>query len=183
MLASAKSKGANYALVGNLGHLQTVLDAGLEAVGDYRFNLCNAESVAQMEALGVKSSILSPELSLPQIRDVGGNTAVIVYGRLPLMTLEKCVIREVADCRACADHSVALRDRRGVEFPILREWEHRNVICNSIPTCMSDREDALARAKVTARHFLFTTETPQEVNAVIEAHKKHAAVKGNVRRI
>ncbi len=183
MLASAKSKGANYALVGNLGHLQTVLDAGLEAVGDYRFNLCNAESVAQMEALGVKSSILSPELTLPQIRDVGGNTAVIVYGRLPLMTLEKCVIREVADCRACADHSVALRDRRGVEFPILREWEHRNVICNSIPTCMSDREDALARAKVTARHFLFTTETPQEVNAVINAHKKHAAIKGNVRRI
>jgi hypothetical protein len=36
---------------------------------------------------------------------------------------------------------------------------------------------------VTARHFLFTTETPQEVNAVINAHKKHAAVKGNVRRI
>ena len=183
MLAAAKAKGAKYALVGNLGHLHLVQAAELEAVGDYRLNLCNAESVAQLERLGVASSILSPELTLPQIRDVGGNTAVIVYGRLPLMTLEKCVIREVADCRACAVGSVKLRDRRGVEFPVLREWEHRNVIYNSIPTCMSDREDALMRAKVTARHFLFSTETPREVDAVIEAHEKGVPLQGNIRRI
>ena len=183
MLASAKSKGAKYALVGNLGHLSLVLEAGLEAVGDYRLNLCNAESVAQMESLGVKTSILSPELTLPQIRDIGGNTAVIVYGRLPLMTLEKCVIREIADCNSCADGRAGLRDRRGVEFPVLREWEHRNVIYNSIPTCMSDREDALVRANVTARHFLFSTETPREVDAVIEAHETRTALRGNVRRI
>ena len=146
-------------------------------------NLTNPESVAQIEALGIGSSILSPELTLPQIRDIGGDTAAIVYGRLPLMTLEKCVIREIADCRSCEANSVKLRDRRGVEFPVLREWEHRNVIYNSIPTCMSDREDALARAKVTARHFLFTSETAREVDAVIEAHEKHLSLRGNVRRI
>ena len=183
MLCDAKSRGAKYALVGNLGHLSLVRDAGLVPMGDYRLNLTNPESVAQIEALGIGSSILSPELTLPQIRDIGGDTAAIVYGRLPLMTLEKCVIREVADCRSCEANSVKLRDRRGVEFPVLREWEHRNVIYNSIPTCMSDREDALARAKVTARHFLFTTETAREVDAVIEAYEKHLPLRGNVRRI
>ena len=133
--------------------------------------------------MGVFSSILSPELSLPQIRDMGGDTAVIVYGRLPLMTLEKCVIRDLSNCDTCAQNRFKLRDRRGVEFPVLREWEHRNVIYNSIPTCMSDREEALARAGVTARHFLFTTETPREVDAVIEAHEKHMPLRENVRRI
>jgi hypothetical protein len=41
--------------------------------------------------MGLEEVILSPELTLPQMRDVGGNTSAIVYGRIPLMLLEKCV--------------------------------------------------------------------------------------------
>jgi putative protease len=183
MLRDAVQKGAQYALVGNLGHLDAVRKAGLIPVGDYRLNVTNGESLAALEKLGLDSVILSPELTLPQLRDVGGNSSVIVYGRLPLMTLEKCVIREIADCKRCSTDRVLLRDRRGVEFPVLREWEHRNVIYNSLPTCMSDREDHLARAGVVARHFLFTVETPDEVDSVIDAHRKGLPIRGQVRRI
>ena len=183
MLNEAMRKGAKYALVGNLGQLNAVREAGLIAVGDYRLNATNGEALAMLESLGFDSVILSPELTLPQIRDVGGNSSVIVYGRLPLMTLEKCVIREIADCNRCNENNVTLRDRRGVEFPVLREWEHRNVIYNSLATCMSDREESLSRAGVTARHFLFSVESPREVDAVIEAHQKNRPVSGQVRRI
>lgn len=183
LLKAAKAKGANLALIGNLGHLSLVREAGLLPIGDFRLNLTNPESVAAIEEMGVFLSILSPELSLPQLRDMGGDTAAIVYGRLPLMTLEKCVIRDLSNCDTCAQNRFKLRDRRGVEFPVLREWEHRNVIYNSIPTCMSDREEALARAGITERHFLFTTETPREVDAVIEAHERHMPLRENVRRI
>ena len=146
-------------------------------------NLTNSESAAQLEKLGIAEAILSPELTLPQMRDVGGNTAAIVYGRLPLMTLEKCAIREIADCHSCEKNVVALRDRRGVEFPILREWEHRNVIYNSLPTCMSDRTDRLLRADLTAWHFIFSTETPREVDRVIGAYREACALGDPVRRI
>ncbi len=183
MLKLAAEKGAKYALVGNLGHLAFVRRAGLIPVGDYRLNATNRETLAAFEALGFDGVILSPELTLPQIRDVGGNSSVIVYGRLPLMTLEKCAIREIADCSRCATDRVLLRDRRGVEFPILREWEHRNVIYNSLPTCMSDREESLSRAGVTARHFLFTVESPDEVDAVIVAHQHGTPIACQVRRI
>ena len=183
MLNVAVQKGAKYALVGNLGHLNAVREAGLIPVGDHRLNATNGESLAALEMLGIDSVILSPELTLPQIRDVGGNSSVIVYGRLPLMTLEKCVIREIADCNRCKANNVLLRDRRGVEFPILREWEHRNVIYNSLATCMSDREEQLVRAGVTARHFVFSVESPREVDEIIQAHQKNLPVLGQVRRI
>ena len=183
MLDVAVEKGAKYALVGNLGHLAYLRRAGLIPVGDYRLNATNRETLVALETLGLDEVILSPELTLPQIRDIGGGSSVIVYGRLPLMTLEKCAIREIADCNRCATNRVTLRDRRGVEFPILREWEHRNVIYNSLPTCMSDREESLSRAGVTARHFLFTVESPDEVDEVIAAHQHGTPIVGQVRRI
>ena len=183
MLQQARKQGASHALVGNLGHLELVRESGLTAVADFRFNVTNRESVARLESLGISETILSPELTLPQIRDIGGNTSVIIYGRLPMMTLEKCVIREIADCEVCAANRVRICDRRGMEFPVLREWEHRNVIYNSLPTCMSDREEELCRAGITARHFLFSTESPAAVDAIIRAHEKRLPLPETVRRI
>ncbi len=183
MLRRAKENGARYALVGNLGHLSLAKEPNLIPIGDYRLNLTNPESVAQTEQLGLAEAILSPELTLPQIRDIGGNTDVIVYGRLPLMTLEKCVIREIADCKACAGGRVTLRDRRGIEFPVLREWEHRNIIYNSLPTAMSDREEDMQRANITARHFLFSVESPEEIDRIITAYQTHMPLPGAVRRL
>jgi len=182
-LAIAAARGIRYALVGNLGHLSLATDAGLIPVGDFRLNITNRETVCVLERLGFDSMILSPELTLPQARDIGGNTAVTVYGRIPLMTVEKCVIKEIADCNACAEGKAELRDRRGVTFPVLREGEHRNVIYNSLPTCMSDRLDALSRAGLTARHFIFSTETPTDVDEVIRAFRKGAPLRGQVRRL
>ncbi len=183
LLRAAKEKGAVRALVGNIGHIGLVRRAGLTPVGDYRLNITNRESMRRAEALGLSEAILSPELTLPQARDIGGAAALIVYGRIPLMTLEKCVSREVSDCTACSGDHVLLRDRTGTEFPVLREWEHRNVIYNSVPTSMSDRQDRLIRAKILSRHFLFSTESPEEVNRVLRAFETGAPLPGNVRRI
>ena len=183
MLADAKQRGAQYALVGNVGHLAAVKESGLIPVGDFRLNATNNESVLQLEKLGLQETFLSLELTLPQIRDIKGNTAVVTYGRAPLMTLEKCVIKEIADCNICAKGKAILTDRRGVTFPVLREWEHRNVVYNSLPTCMSDKQELLDRHGVTNRHFIFSTETRKEVEEIILAHQKKLPVKDTVRRL
>ena len=183
MLSAAKQKGVHYALVGNLGHIELVKQSGLVPVGDFRFNVTNCESVCVLEEMEIHSLILSPELTLPQARDIKGDTSLIVYGRIPLMTVEKCVIREIADCDTCAKNAAVLTDRRGVRFPVLREWEHRNVIYNSLPTSMSDRQEQLIKAGIVAQHFLFSTETPDEVDEVIRLWKKGAALPFAVRRI
>ena len=183
MLLDATQKGVRYALVGNLGHIDIVKEAGLIPVGDFRFNVTNCETVCALEKMGIDSVILSPELTLPQARDIKGDTSLIVYGRIPLMTVEKCVIREIANCDTCAQNAAVLTDRRGVSFPVLREWEHRNIIYNSLPTSMSDRQDQLTKAGITNQHFVFSIETTAEIDEVIRLWKKGAALPYAVRRI
>ncbi|MBE6633216.1 MAG: U32 family peptidase [Ruminococcaceae bacterium] len=183
MLRDAREKGAVYAMLGNMGHLSMVKKAGLIPVGDLRLNIANGETAALYEALGLDEMILSPELTLPQMRDVGGNTAVVVYGRLPLMLLERCVARSAAGCDACGRDAAQLTDRRGAIFPILREWKHRSLIVNSLPTCMSDRRDALVRNRLENQHFLFYTETPREVDRVIDCFGAGKPLGEPVRRI
>ncbi len=184
-LKNAKEKGAKYALVGNLGALELAKKHGFIPHGDFRFNVYNNESVAKLENLGVESIILSPELTIPQIRDVGGDTAAIVYGRIPLMLLEKCVASEVNTCSQCEKGVASITDRRGITFPILREMEHRNVLYNSNVTYMADREADLSRAKITNRHFIFSTESANEVDYIISCYKNSSPVKEaqKIRRI
>lgn len=183
MLKVAVANGAKHALVGNIGHVDLAKEFGLEVHGDFRLNVTNSETVCTLEALGVEDVILSPELTLPQLRDVRGNTAAIVYGRVPLMVLEKCIGQDIADCNACNSGKMQLTDRRGVDFPVLRELDHRNVIYNSVPTGMSDRARELDRANVTHRHFVFSTETARQVDAVINAYKNGTPLPAQVRRI
>ena len=182
-LKKAKSAGARYAMIGNLGHLELVREADLIPVGDLRLNVTNGETAGLLESLGLEEILLSPELTLPQMRDVGGNSAAVVYGRLPLMLLEKCVIKELSDCKSCSRGDVKMVDRKGISFPILREWEHRNVVYNSLPTAMSDREELLIRHGIVNRHFIFSTESPQEVDRVISAHRRREPLGGLVRRM
>ena len=182
MLATAKENGAKYALVGNLGHIELAKKYGFEVNGDFRLNATNSQTVTELEKSGFDGVILSPELTLPQIADIKGKISVIVYGRIPLMTVEKCVICEIGGCRK-ENCKADLVDRTGAAFPIIREGDCRNVIYNSVKTCMSDKPDALARAKVTAEHFIFSDETPRDVDKVIKIFENNEAPDFKVRRI
>ena len=183
MLRGAVEKGARHALVGNLGHLDMVKTAGLVPHGDFRLNATNRATVAMTEQLGFADIIVSPELTLPQVRDVDGAKSLVVYGRLPLMILEKCVGRELGDCASCTDGKLTLCDRRGVRFPVLRVFDHRSMICNSIPTCMSDMPERLLELGVCGQHFIFTVETAKECREVIEAFQRKKPLAVPVRRI
>ena len=183
LLDEAVRRGARHALVGNLGHISLARRRGLTLHGDFRLNVTNRASVERALSLGFCDVVLSPELSLPQLRDIGGAGSVIVYGRLPLMILEKCVGKELGSCDACRAGKARLVDRKGISFPVLREWEHRSVIYNSLPTCLSDRMSELLGAGLRSEHYIFSTETSAECEAVIKAFRKGLPLNTEVRRL
>ena len=164
-LENAKKQGIKYTLVGNIGQIALILSLGLVPIGDFRLNIANGESRAAYAEMGVGFSILSPELTLPKARDIGGG--VITYGRIPLMITERCFISENFGCQRCGE--AALVDRRGESFPMMREFSHRNLIFNSLPTYLGDRERELADNRIRARHLLFTTESADEILRVMAA--------------
>lgn len=189
MLTNAAEFDPEYAIISNIGQISLVKKhfPNIKMIADFRFNIGNSQSAAYFEEEGFDSYVASAELTLPQLRDLKGAKAAIVYGRVPLMTLEKCVIKELYGdkraCDICASGKAEMKDRRGFVFPVVRETEHRNIVLNSLPTSMSDRQDELLRAKITDQHFLFYTESKTEIDTVIEAYKKSIPLDGKVRRI
>ena len=183
MLKKAKESGVKKALVGNLGHIALVKEAGLELHGDFRLNVTNSSSASRLEELGFCDFLLSPELSLSQIRDIKGRSGVIVYGRLPLMITEKCVGTELGSCEKCTSGTMKLRDRKNMLFPVLRRFEHRSAIFNSVPVYMADKKADLSRSNVAFEHFVFTTETKNDVKSIILAYKNSTPAPSAVRRI
>ncbi|MCQ2429208.1 MAG: U32 family peptidase [Clostridia bacterium] len=216
LLADALRDGCGDVMVGNVGHLSLIRRAAEAAGvvmpvlhGDFRLNVTNRASAAAQQRIalsvlgqGYAEVLLSPELTLPRLRDLHralpGAVRSVTYGRIPLMLLEKCVIRELypgsadpakpdgrsgAACAACARGEAVLRDRKGVAFPVLRTFDHRNVIYNSLPLSMTDRADELLRAGIDRQHFIFSVESPAAVDAVIRAAQEGTPVGGEVRRI
>ena len=182
-LKKAAAAGATHALVGNVGHLSLALEAGLVPHGDFRLNVTNEGSLAVLLEMGFADVLLSPELTLPQIRDIKGACDAIIYGRIPLMILEKCVGKELGSCEDCGKDALTLTDRRGEKFPVLREMPHRSIIFNSRPTVMSDKRADLLKASINGGHFIFTTETAWEAAAIMESYQRGTAPTGPVRRI
>ena len=181
MLSEAKQQGAAHLLVGNIGHFDVARRSGMQIHGDIRLNVCNNATVRVYEQMGFEDVILSPELSVAQMRDIGGKSLALIYGRVPLMVTEKCVSSEIADCDRCKKGAVMLTDRKGISFPVLREFEHRSLIVNSVPVYMADRQDVLDKNRLTMSHFIFTTESAREVANVIRAYEKRLPPKDGTR--
>ena len=182
------SLGAKKALITNLWQAEIARECGFALCGDMRLNVWNPYSAAVYEKLGFESIILSPEVTLKKAAYIGAGIArgAVVYGKMPVMTLEKCIIRDMngstlarEKCRICDTKKFSyLRDRTDTVFPIAREAGHRNVVYNSVPVYMLDKETNGLFA-----HFIFTDEKKNEVDAVIESAKKKSPPKGKFKRI
>ena len=178
-LENAKNNGVMYALVGNIGQIELVRSFGFAVIGDFRLNVTNGESAKKYKEMGLSHLILSPELTLPKARDIGGS--VITYGRIPLMITERCFISENFGCDKCGKSH--LIDRKGEKFPMKREFKHRNIIFNSIPTYMGDRIGELRSYRIESEHFIFSTESGREIINILHSISAFAPLPCNVRRV
>ena len=180
--------GAKKALITNLWQAELAKECGFSLCGDMRLNIWNPYSAAVYENFGFESVIISPEVPLAKAARLGAGIArgAVVYGKIPVMTLEKCIIRDMngstlarEKCKICdAKKFTYLRDRTDTVFPVAREAGHRNVIYNSVPIYMLDKD-----AQGLFAHFVFTDEKPGEVDAVIEKANKKAPPTGKFKRI
>ena len=156
-------------LVGNLGLLLPVRETGLRIRGDFGLNLYNSGAVNFMENLQLQSATLSFEMTLPQIRDVSKavKCEIFIYGRLPLMITENCLIRGRTGNCTCNLGTGKLVDKTGAEFPIIKDGEKcRSVLLNGKKLNWLDRQEDLSRLGLWATRMYFTTENAKEVDRV-----------------
>ncbi len=137
--------------------------------GGFRLNIFNSHSLEFCKDYGFEAVELSPELSLKQMKNLTKNlsTQVMVYGRLPLMVTENCVVKNMGGC-PCSGIAY-ITDRIGMQFPIVRDGDScRNVILNCKKTFCGFDIDKIQNAGISYFRVYFTDESPEECKKITE---------------
>jgi len=176
-----KERGVRSALCGNTGHVALLRRVGLEVRGDFGLNAFSSAALGHWQREGLLSATISFEATVPQIRDMIKPLPceILVYGRLPLMLTENCIIRNRTGVCACQGAVQKLVDRKGEEFPVLPDpGTCRSVIYNGKKLYLLDKRADLGKLGLWALRLQFTTETPQDVDRVLQQWRTGAPFDG-----
>ena len=170
-LARARELGVTDALIGNLGLLPAARRLGFTLRGDFGLEVYNSQAVKEYKRLGLASLTLSFELKFPQLRDISKSldTELITYGRLPLMVMENCIIKNRTGQCGCQNTNI-LTDRKGARFPVVKAPGCRNELLNSQKLFLADKAADYRRLGLWAQRLLFTTENPRECVQVAQRY-------------
>ncbi len=159
--------------VSNIGQIEKY---GKDAYAQHNINAFNSYALDEYKYLGIKSVVLSPELNIDHIKKISADieTEIIVYGRLPVMNMENCVVRAIYNKCNCDNNGYyVLKDRISKDFPVFtNKYNCTNTIYNSAPICMSDKVNELSKLNVNCFRFIFTTETENEIDNILNLYKK-----------
>jgi len=171
MLEKLPEMGINEVLLGNLGHIALAKQCGLGIRGDFGLNVFNSHTLSVLSAAGLLSATASFELRMAQVRDMvkSMDTELIVYGRLPLMVSDQCIIKEANGSCSC-EKGAGMSDRMGSVFPVVREFGCRNVILNAHKLFLGDKMEDVRACSLWAARLMFTTESPRECLQVTRAY-------------
>ena len=165
-LETARSLGITDALVGTLDLIAPARNHGFALRGDFGLPVFNSQSIKELKRMGFVSATASFELKLAQIRDLSKliDLELLVYGRLPLMITENCILknRDGGCKRSCEGKDRLLVDRKGERFPVLRAPGCRSEIFNAKRLYLADKAADYRRVGAWAARLSFTTESAQE---------------------
>ena len=181
MLAKAKEKGITKALCHTIGQITTVKEAGLDAYCSFSFNVYNSYDIEFLKELGAEEITLSPELDEKGIRKINKPLPVnlIVYGKLPVMVTENCIIKNAGKC-IDFNGFYTLSDKTGAEFKVLCDYPHRNIILNSVPISLSDKKETLEKMDISGYDMIFSDEN--NINEIIKNYINENSPKGKFTR-
>ena len=168
--------GGRYVLCHTAGQIYAARDAGLLPVASFRANVTSKAAADGTAGLGAEYVILSPELKLPAVADICRSiprAGAVVYGKLPLMFLRRCIMSDAGCSGRCGGAGcllpAALSDRKGAPFKVFPSGERTNTVFNSVPVYSADKLDILEGA--AAFHFIFTDETASQAENIISAYE------------
>ncbi len=157
LIKKAKSLGARYAYISNIGQIDMCKKQNLRLFGAHGLNVYNSHTLKKLSDEGFESLCMSPELNTAQMRDLyrqeGVKCEVFAKGHLDLMVTESCFIRANGKCKnnhldACA----YLCDRKNYKFKVGGEKRLtdkftgcRCIIYNSVENTLINKKEELLK--------------------------------------
>ena len=163
MLEKVAAFGVQQALVSDLGHVALCRRAGMAVRGDAGLSLSNSYAMGAAADAGLLSVTVPYEMTLEGIKELCKpvDTEMIIYGRVPVMLSEHCVIKRSAGRCSCSSPG-RLTDNLGGVYPVLRAYGCRNLVLSASKLYMADKKEEYGRCGLWGARISFTTESARE---------------------
>lgn len=163
LLEKAVACGVRQALISDLGHVALCRRAGMAVRGDAGLTVANSYAMGAAADAGLLSVTASYEMTLDGIKELCKpvDTEMIIYGRVPVMLSEHCIIKRSAMRCACASPG-HLSDGLGAVYPVLRAYGCRSMVLSAGKLYMADKGGEYAGCGLWGVRLGFTTEGARE---------------------
>ena len=142
-----------------------ITEENFELIANYNFNIFNSFSASKVENFGFSTVTLSPELSDDELSEIKlKNKEVIVYGKIPLMTMSYCLLgksnRCYKDCKhLCLENTkYFLSDRYNFKFRVIPDNTQ------TLTTIYNSRNLSVSNVNADCIRFDILDETIDEIN-------------------
>lgn len=186
--------------LGNLGAAEVLKNKnkwGL--IADYPLNLFNSSSLSFFYERGFQKVVLSPELTLNQIKKLHRphdmKIECIVHGQLPVMISEYCPFKnkKTACVRSGSSSSclyknkkVVLQDKAGYNFPVQMDAQCRMILFNSKELCLYSHLEEFTetgidslRIEAVGRSAAYIGKVVSLYRHVLDSYKKGTPLNGD----
>jgi len=165
-------------VISNISQLRIAdIKPGMTVVGNFSLNVFNKRSLDLYLKLGVNIICPSVELNIKQLKSIaynyGPSMELVVYGQLPLMTLEYCPVSLISECKDCSYQRVyGLKDDKGFIFPIICR-QHKVQLLNSHVLFVAEDMGKIASIGVRRMRLDFYRENSKDVKEIISLYRNH----------
>lgn len=172
--------GITYAFCGNLSTLEPAESIGFNIIGNTGLNVANGETVLYLKNMGASAVTVSPEMGMEEISSMPSALpkGIFAYGRLPLMLMRNCPVKNGTDCAQC-DKKAFLTDRLGVKFPVRCRPGYSELL-NSKAHYLADRLREIKNCDFLI--LSFTDESENEILRIIREYSFGGKASGEYTR-
>lgn len=153
-LLEAEKSGVKHVLAHTQDAICIARECGMKIHGGYGLNITNTMALIRLRELGVEDVQVSQELTLEQIKNLGGDIprGIGVYGYMPLMICRNCPAASAGiSCSECKRQSY-LTDRKGKRQKLVCNGIATEIL-NAVPTVMTDRLDEIKNVDFHVMEF------------------------------
>lgn len=171
-------------VISAINQLDTLSKYNLELIGNYTLNVYNSNTINSLKSKGISEICITPELNDLDTKNLIDSSSIplelMVYGRIPFMTMNYCVLGKSNKCykdcsRLCkTNKKYYLKDRMGFEFLIVPDNSTTiTTIYNSKITSFDYSDFKIDSARIS-----IVDENPNQIQNIIDTVKKSNRLEG-----
>ena len=184
LVVRAKPDGVLVRNLGSLAYFQEQLP-GTTLYGDFSLNVANDLTAKLLRDNGLSRMVPSFDLNWQQLSAMFKTSdpswyECVVHQHMPMFHMEHCVFaaylstgKDHRDCgRPCESHTIELKDRTGVSFPVHPDTGCRNTVFNSLPQSGAEYIRRMVDHGVRWFRIDLLREKPDDIAGLVEQYRR-----------